>query len=75
MGINGKTVRTIHFKDGRVKKFTGIVCDAIYPSVHWQEHNYDEPVLYLQQRRKRTKSRFEKVNEICIPLSQIVSMS
>lgn len=75
MGINGKTVRTIRFKDGRVKKYTGIVYDAIYPSAYWQEHYYDEPVLYLRQRRKRTKSRFEKVNEICIPLSQIVSMS
>ena len=70
-----KETKTIIFKDGTRKKYTGIVCDAIYPDVHWKNCDYDEPVLYLQQRRKRPKSRYEKVNEICIPLSQIKYMS
>ena len=62
-------VRTVKFKDGRRKRYVGIVYDAICPA-----DCYGEACLYLQQRRKRYKNTKEKVNEITIPLSEIQSM-
>lgn len=69
-----KVVKNIGFKDGRVKRFSGVVYIAIYPNVHWKEYNYDEPVLYIQQKRKKSKSKYYVVKEVAIPLSEIVSM-
>lgn len=61
-------VRAVKFKDGRRKRYVGIVYDAIF------HKDSGELCLYLQQRRKRYKNKKEKVNEITIPLSEIVSM-
>ena len=61
-------VRTVKFKDGKRKRYTGIFYDAIF------NNNDGEICLYLQQRRKKYNSTKERVNEIFIPLSQIKSM-
>lgn len=61
-------VRTVKFKDGRRKRYVGIVYDAIF---HKESGEF---CLYLQQKRKRYKNTKEKVNEITIPLSEIQSM-
>lgn len=69
-----KQVKEIKFKNGLNKRYTGIVHIGIFASVHFKDMNYDEPVLYLQRRMKKHNMRGEKVTEICIPLSQILSM-
>ena len=59
--------------DGIMQKYTAVTCICIYEDIHCKDLQYDEPVLYFQQRRK-TKNG-ETVKERVIPLSKITYMS
>lgn len=74
MGRNKETKRITFAKDLTTKKYTGIICVCIYPNAKWKDFNFDEPVLYMQQERKKTKCNYTVIKEIIIPLSQIVAL-
>lgn len=62
-------------------KHTSVACIAIFENLQDKNrgYNYDEPVLYLQTRRKVPKYRRkftgqEYVKEIVYPLSSVTKM-
>lgn len=59
--------------DGIMQKYTAVTVVCIYDDIHWKNLQYDEPVLYFQQRRK-TKNGIS-CKERAIPLSNITYMS
>lgn len=59
--------------DGIMQKYTAVTCICIFEDIHWNDLQYDEPVLYFQQRRKTKKG--ESCRERVIPLSKITYMS
>lgn len=71
--MNSKT--KVLIVDGVRHKITSICCIAIFENCHWKEFNFDEPILYLQCRRKRPNKKEENVKEYVFPLSKITFMS
>lgn len=66
--------KCLHVKvDGIMQKYTSVTCLCIFEDMHWKDLQYDEPVLYFQQRRK-TKNGVS-CKERAIPLSKITYMS
>lgn len=72
--MENKETKTILFKDKSAKRYAGIVYMGIYPNCKWKDFDIDEPVLYMQQKRKKSKSKYYVIKEVVIPLSEIVSM-
>lgn len=70
----GRVTKYITLRDGSELKFVSVVGIAIYPNVHFKDMNYDEPVLYLQQMRRKKRRLAEQIKETCIPLKEIVKM-
>lgn len=58
--------------DGIRHKHTSVEVVCIFPEVKYKEHDYKEPVLYIQTKRKSKKGVI--VKEHMYPLSKVTYM-
>ncbi len=66
--------QSLHVKvDGIMQKYTAVTTVCIFEDMHWKDLQFDEPVLYFQQRRKTKHG--QSCKERVIPLSKITYMS
>ena len=66
--------QSLHVKvDGIMQKYTSVTTVCIFEDMHWKDLQFDEPVLYFQQRRKTKHG--QSCKERAIPLSKITYMS
>ena len=60
--------------NGVKHKITSVFLIQIFEHIRYKEFDYDEPVLYIQTRRKSRKRKSDIVKEIVFPLSEVKYM-